>query len=161
MINDFIKLVSNKITLNRQINQTLESISQAIFKSWFVDFDPVKAKIAALESGENAEGVTRAAMRAISGKNDDELGQLQAGHPEDYAQIKTTAKLFPAAMQDSELGKVPEGSEVRQIGDVVKLVGGGTPSTKNSKFWDGGSHCWMTSKDLSDASSPVKIPVEN
>ncbi|WP_083615638.1 restriction endonuclease subunit S [Thalassolituus oleivorans] len=38
-----------KIILNRQINQTLESMAQAIFQSWFVDFDPVKAKIAASE----------------------------------------------------------------------------------------------------------------
>jgi restriction endonuclease S subunit len=38
-----------KIILNRQINQTLESMAQAIFQSWFVDFDPVKAKIAARE----------------------------------------------------------------------------------------------------------------
>jgi hypothetical protein len=35
--------------LNRRINQTLEAMAQAIFKSWFVDFDPVKAKIAAQE----------------------------------------------------------------------------------------------------------------
>ncbi|MBQ0781031.1 MAG: restriction endonuclease subunit S [Thalassolituus oleivorans] len=38
-----------KIQLNRQINQNLESMAQAIFQSWFVDFDPVKAKIAARE----------------------------------------------------------------------------------------------------------------
>lgn len=38
-----------KIDLNRRINQTLEAMAQAIFKSWFVDFDPVKAKIAAKE----------------------------------------------------------------------------------------------------------------
>ncbi|MFT5307263.1 MAG: type I restriction enzyme S subunit [Thalassolituus oleivorans] len=41
--------LDNKIQLNRQINQTLESMAQAIFQSWFVDFDPVKAKIAARE----------------------------------------------------------------------------------------------------------------
>jgi len=38
-----------KIEANRQVNQTLESMAQAIFQSWFVDFDPVKAKIAARE----------------------------------------------------------------------------------------------------------------
>ncbi len=37
----------DKIKLNRQINQTLEHIAQAIFKSWFVDFEPTRAKIAA------------------------------------------------------------------------------------------------------------------
>ncbi|WP_276783200.1 restriction endonuclease subunit S [Thalassolituus oleivorans] len=42
-------VLEKKIQLNRQINQTLESMAQAIFQSWFVDFDPVKAKIAARE----------------------------------------------------------------------------------------------------------------
>ena len=152
-----LKSIDSKIELNYQINQTLESMAQTIFKSWFVDFEPVKAKIAALEAGEDAEGVTRAAMRAISGKTDDELNQMQAGQPENYARLKTTAGLFPAGMQDSELGGVPEGWEVREIGDVVKVVGGGTPSTKNSTFWDGGSHCWTTPKDLSGMSSPVLL----
>ena len=107
-IADMLSSIADQIALNHQINQTLESISQAIFKSWFVDFDPVKAKIAALESGKDAEGVTHAAMRAISGKSDDELDKMEGGQPEDYAQLKTTAGLFPAAMQDSELGEVPE-----------------------------------------------------
>lgn len=149
--------LDQKISLNHQINQTLESMAQTIFKSWFVNFDPVKAKIAALEAGKDAEGVTRAAMRAISGKTDDELDQMHAGQPENYAQLKTTAGLFPVAMQDSELGEVPEGWDVKAIGDVVKVVGGGTPSTKNSEYWDGGSHCWTTPKDLSGISSPVLL----
>ena len=109
---------TSKIELNRQINQTLESMAQAIFKSWFVNFDPIKAKIATLESGEDAEGVTRAAMRAISGKTDDELDKMEGGQPEDYAKLKSTAELFPAAMQDSELGEVPEGWEVSNFGKV-------------------------------------------
>jgi len=44
--------LSFKIELNRQTNQTLEAIAQAIFKSWFVDFDPTRAKIAANECGQ-------------------------------------------------------------------------------------------------------------
>jgi len=119
-----LKSIDSKIELNHQINQTLESIAQAIFKSWFVDFDPVKAKITALKAGEDAEGVTRAAMRAISGKTDDALDQLQAGRPEDYARLKTTAGLFPAVMQDSELGEVPDGWDVRQIQDLAKIIKG-------------------------------------
>ncbi len=79
-------------------------MAQAIFKSWFVDFEPVKAKIAAIEAGEDAEGVTRAAMSAISGKTDEELDQLQAEQPEHYTQLKTTAELFPAAMHGFGIG---------------------------------------------------------
>ena len=60
-------------------------------------------------------------------------------------------------MVDSELGAVPEGWEVTSIGDVVKVVGGGTPSTKNPAFWEGGTHHWTTPKDLSNISSPVLL----
>jgi type I restriction enzyme S subunit len=65
--------LDRKIDLNRRINQTLEAMAQAIFKSWFVDFDPVKAKIAALAEGRDP---LRAAMSAISGKADAELDAL-------------------------------------------------------------------------------------
>ncbi|MCY4358857.1 MAG: restriction endonuclease subunit S [Gammaproteobacteria bacterium] len=41
----FIEYIDNKIELNHKMNQTLEDIAKAIFKSWFVDFDPVRAKI--------------------------------------------------------------------------------------------------------------------
>lgn len=119
--------LDDKIEINNQINQTLESMAQAIFKSWFVDFDPVKAKIAVLESGENAEGVTRAAMRAISGKTHDELDKMEGGQPEDYAKLKTTAELFPAAMQDSELGGVPEGWTPSSVGAKFNATMGQSP----------------------------------
>ena len=128
----FVKALDDKLLLNHQINQTLESMAQVIFKSWFVDFEPVKAKIAAIEAGEDAEGVTRAAMRAISGKTDDELDQMQVEQPENYAQLKTTAELFPAAMQDSELGKVPEGWEVKLSGEIMDVRDGTHDSPKKS-----------------------------
>ena len=127
----FAKALDDKLLLNRQINQTLESMAQAIFKSWFVDFDPVKAKIAALESGEDARGVTRAAMRAISGKTDDELDKMESRQLEDYTKLKTTAELFPAAMQDSELGKVPEGWEVGTLDRLMKITSGKRPNEKS------------------------------
>lgn len=45
--------IASKMALNTQTNQTLEQMAQAIFKSWFVDFDPVKAKM----NGEQPEGM--------------------------------------------------------------------------------------------------------
>ena len=132
LIVDNLWTLHSKIELNRQINQTLESMAQIIFKSWFVDFEPVKAKIVAIEAGEDAEGVNRATMRAISGKTDDELDQMQVEQPENYAQLKTTAELFPAAMQDSELGKVPEGWEVKLSGEIMDVRDGTHDSPKKS-----------------------------
>lgn len=159
-IYEILYSLDTKIELNHQINQILESMAQTIFKSWFVDFEPVKAKIAAIEAGEDAEGVTCAAMRAISGKTDDELDQMQAEQPENYARLKTTAELFPVAMQDSELGEVPEGWEISTIGDEVEVVGGGTPSTKNPEFWDGGEIHWTTPKDLSNLNDKVLLTTD-
>ena len=54
-------------------NQTLEQMAQALFKSWFVNFEPVKAKMAVLEAGGSQEDAMLAAMTAISGKDDDAL----------------------------------------------------------------------------------------
>lgn len=111
--------LNEKIQINRQINQTLEQMAQAIFKSWFVDFEPVKAKIAALEAGGSEEDALLAAMQAISGKSEAELTRLQAEQPEQYAELRATAELFPSAMQDSELGEIPEGWIYGTLSDLA------------------------------------------
>lgn len=108
-----------KIDLNRRINQTLEATAQAIFKSWFVDFDPVKAKIAAVEQGEDP---LRAAMRAISGKTDAELDQMPREH---HDQLVATAALFSDAMEESELGEIPKGWRVNTLSDVTDYLNRG------------------------------------
>jgi len=113
--------LDHKILLNDQINHTLEQMALAIFKSWFVDFEPVKAKIAALEAGGSEEDVLRAAMQAISGKGGEELTRLQAEQPEQYAELRATAELFPSAMQDSELGEIPEGWGVDHLSELVQF----------------------------------------
>jgi restriction endonuclease S subunit len=100
----FSKALDDKIILNQNINQTLEQMAQALFKSWFVDFEPVKAKMAVLEAGGSQEDATLAAMTAISGKDADALAVFEREHPEQYAELKATAELFPSAMQESELG---------------------------------------------------------
>lgn len=95
--------LDDKIDLNRGINQTLEAMAQAIFKSWFVDFDPVKAKITAKQGGCDP---VRATMSAISGKSDTELDALPC---ELYDQLAATAALFPEEMEESALGASPRG----------------------------------------------------
>ncbi|ABM20453.1 restriction modification system DNA specificity domain [Marinobacter nauticus VT8] len=114
--------LDDKIQLNHQTNQTLEQMAQAIFKSWFVDFEPVKAKIAALAAGGSEEDALLAAMQAISGKGEAELSRLQTEQPEQYAELRATAELFPSAMQDSELGEIPEGWEASQLGGYLDTL---------------------------------------
>ena len=111
--------IDGKIELNRQINQTLEQIAQTIFKSWFVDFEPVKAKIEAKAAGRDPE---RAAMCAINGKSEPELDQLS---PEQYQQLAATAALFPDALVESELGMIPEGWGVKPLGEITSYLNRG------------------------------------
>lgn len=119
--------LDQKIQLNQQINQTLEEMAQALFKSWFVDFEPTKAKIAVLEAGGSEEDANLAAMQVISCKTTAELEQLKTQNPENYQQLHTTAQHFPAAMQDSELGEIPEGWEVSIIENEYQVVMGQSP----------------------------------
>ena len=113
-------------------------MAQALFKSWFVDFEPVKAKIAALEAGGSEEDALLAAMQVIAGDTQeranaaegsapeaasgDKLARLQAEQPEQYAELRATAELFPSAMQDSELGEIPEGWAIDDINGITSLI---------------------------------------
>ncbi|UUR71800.1 restriction endonuclease subunit S [Enterobacter asburiae] len=113
-------VLDDKIVQNNQMNQTLEQMAQALFKSWFVDFEPVKAKIAVLEAGGSQEDATLAAMTAISGKDADALAIFEREQPEQYAELKATAELFPSAMLESELGAVPEGWMSASLGSILE-----------------------------------------
>lgn len=88
--------LDDKIELNRRMNETLEAIARAIFKSWFVDFDPVRAK---------TEG-------------------RDPGLP------KHIADLFPDSFEDSELGSIPNGWEVRTVGDLAEVSSGSRPNVR-------------------------------
>ncbi|MFS7197531.1 restriction endonuclease subunit S [Rahnella inusitata] len=110
-----------KIIINSNINKTLEQMAQALFKSWFVDFEPVKAKSAMLEAGGSQQEATLAAMTAISGKDIDSLAVFESEQPERYVELKSTAELFPAAMQDSELGEIPEGWDSQRLSNLATL----------------------------------------
>jgi type I restriction enzyme, S subunit len=119
--------LDDKIELNRRMNVKLEEMARALFQSWFVDFDPVRAKL----DGKEPVGLDQA-----------------------------TADLFPSSFQDSEAGHIPKGWTVQPIGEVVDCVGGGTPSTAEPMFWEGGTHHWATPKDLSSLQAPVLLETE-
>ncbi|GAB7015763.1 restriction endonuclease subunit S [Methanogenium cariaci] len=63
-------------------------------------------------------------------------------------------------MVESEMGSVPEGWEVGTIGDVVQILGGSTPDTKNPVFWENGENPFCTPKDLSTLISPILLDTE-
>jgi len=135
-ISHILGSLDDKIELNRQMNETLESMAQAIFKSWFVDFDPVRAK---------AEGRNLGLPKEIALPAPQSEAARQAGD------------LFPDSFQDSDLGEIPKGWEIKTVGEAVQCVGGSTPSTKNPEFWNGGTNPFVTPKDMSSLSSPVLL----
>lgn len=77
--------LDDKIELNQRMNATLEAIARAIFKSWFVDFDPVYAKLEGRDPGLPAH----------------------------------IADLFPDRLVDSEFGEIPEGWEIKSLGELL------------------------------------------
>lgn len=125
-IGQVLRSLDEKIEHNRQMCETLEKTASTLFKSWFVDFDPVKAKIEA---------------RTPEGMATDLLA------------------LFPDNFEESELGEIPKGWKIDEIGKLVDSVGGATPSTKSPEFWDG-EHYWATPKDLSSLTHRVLLKTE-
>jgi type I restriction enzyme S subunit len=81
--------LDDKIDLNRRMSETLEAMARALFKSWFVDFDPVRAKM---------EGRWR-------------KGESLLGLPAHLYD------LFPDRLVNSEMGEIPEGWKVQAVSD--------------------------------------------
>ena len=99
--------LDDKIELNRRMNETLEAMARALFKSWFVDFDPVRAKMdGRWHRGESLPGL---------------LADLY--------------DLFPDRLVDSEQGEIPEGWEVKPLGAFGEIITGKTPSTKRTEYY--------------------------
>jgi type I restriction enzyme, S subunit len=129
---EILSILDDKIELNRRMNETLEGIARAIFKSWFVDFDPVRAKA----SGEAPESICQ------------RLGLT----PDLLA-------LFPDLLVDSELGEIPEGWEVKPFSETVQIIGGGTPKTSVAGYW-GGNIPWFSVVDAPAESDVFVIDTE-
>src|SRR5690606_5821656 len=85
--------LDDKIELNRKQNETLEAMARALFKAWFVDFEPVRAKM---------EGRWR-------------RGQSLPGLPVHLYE------LFPDRLVESELGEIPEGWEMTSLAEFSSL----------------------------------------
>ncbi|WP_320153383.1 restriction endonuclease subunit S [uncultured Tolumonas sp.] len=107
---------NDKIALNRQINQTLEQMAQTLFKSWFVDFDPVIDN--ALDAGNEIPELLQA--RA-------ELRQ-KVRASQDFQPLPADVRaLFPAEFEESELGWVPKGWKASNVGNEFDVTMGQSP----------------------------------
>jgi type I restriction enzyme S subunit len=108
--------LDDKIELNRQMNATLEGMAQALFKSWFVDFDPVIDNALAAGNPIPDDLAARAEVRRQA------LANGTAN--------REAAKPFSAAFQQTEsMGWIPEGWEVSHLIENVRLTMGQSPSS--------------------------------
>ncbi len=115
--------LDNKIELNRRMNETLEELARTLFKSWFVDFDPVHAKATLRKhagSGSDAHHGTIPAQGVTDGKGSPGW-TVKRAHAYLDKMDPSIAALFPNHFVDSELGEIPEGWEVKALGEVVEL----------------------------------------
>jgi type I restriction enzyme S subunit len=94
-IADILSSFDDKIELLQKQNKTLEDMAKAIFKSWFVDFDIVKAK----ERKEKKSKILN-----------------------EYKITEEIYNLFPDSFEDSELGKIPKGWEVKLLGQCINCL---------------------------------------
>lgn len=148
-----LKVLDEKIQLNTQINQTLEQIAQALFKSWFVDFDPVRAKVQALSDGMSLEQAELAAMQAISGKTPEELTALSQTQPDHYAELAETAKAFPCEMVEIDGVAVPKGWEYKPADKLFDIGIGKTPPRKETEWFSTNPDDmqWISIKDMGNS----------
>ncbi|ECJ2539558.1 restriction endonuclease subunit S [Salmonella enterica] len=144
---DVLGSLNSKITLNRQINQTLEQMSQTLFKSWFVDFDPVIDN--ALDAGNPIpEALQSRAELRQKVRNSADLKPLPAD----------IRALFPAEFEETELGWMPKGWKEGSIPDIA-FINSTSWGTKNQPDY-------VNYVDLSNAkdgiiSSIEEIPFED
>ena len=124
--------LDDKIELNRRMNETLEAIARAMFKSWFVDFDPVRAKM----SGEPPESICQRLGLTLD-----------------------LLALFPGSLVDSELGEMPTGWGVQSFIGGVDIIGGGTPKTSVPEYW-GGEIPWFSVVDAPSGSDVWVVDTE-
>jgi type I restriction enzyme S subunit len=102
--------LDDRIELNRRMNETLEAMARALFKSWFIDFDPARRNMAS-RKGQNQPS-PGFQPPSPSGRGKGGEGVVE-GHAFDH--------LFPDSLVDSELGDIPEGWDIGSLADLSAL----------------------------------------
>lgn len=135
--------LSMKIELNRKMNQTLEAMAQALFKSWFVDFDPVIDNMPAGQAGALPDEL-RSRYEKRKGLSDSK--KLLSTNP-------TLAAQFPASFVFNEtLGKwIPEGWEVKKLQELVDVKYG----KDHKKLSDGNFPCYGSGGVMRYVEKPI------
>ena len=114
--------LDDKIELNRQMNETLEAMAQTLFKSWFVDFDPVI---------DNALAAGNPLPDAFATRAEQRKQHQQKTTPPPHSEAINN--LFPNAFEHTEtMGWIPKGWEVKKLPDVMDFLEG--PGIRNWQY---------------------------
>ena len=139
----------------------------------------VQSRLYARATGTTAQGIKQSELRhvkldmppvaeqariaAVLGTLDDKIDSNRrlASLLEEIASALFVARFVDYVgvedFEESEIGPIPASWNVMPIGQILKIVGGATPSTKEPNYWEGGTHGWATPKDLSGHDSPVLL----
>ena len=128
--------LDDKIELNRRMNETIESMARAIFKSWFVDFLPVRANMGKKKARTQTGDPVR----------------VKAAGKKPVGMDKATATLFPNSLEDSPLGKIPKGWRVKTIADICHVSRGASPRPIHDFMY--GEVPWIKIADASASIGP-------
>ena len=145
-IGEILANMDAKITANENLSRTLESIAQTIFKSWFIDFDPVKAKMA----GEKPVGLdTPTAALFPDSVEESELGLVPKGWeissagafcPFKYGKaLPASNRIFGAVPVYGSNGVVGNHNEALTLAPSIVIGRKGTVGTVNLEF----GPCWI------------------
>lgn len=126
-IAEILGSLDDKIELLQKQNKTLEDMAKALFKSWFVDFDVVRAK---------------------------QKGLPKADIMREYHLTEELYDLFPSSFADSPLGPIPSGWEVKKAQEIANITIGRTPPRKETEWFSTSPSdvTWISIKDLGNCS---------
>ena len=150
----------SKVELNRQTNQTLEQLAQALFKSWFVDFDPVFDN--ALDNGVAVSDFPEVLQKKAQ-QRFEQRQQFGSAENDVKPLPADILKVFPSEFEQTDEpsiginGWIPKGWVLSNTDEEFGIKGGSTPSTKNPDFWEGGEIHWTSPKDLSGNDSKILL----
>lgn len=140
-----LRNIDDLISTNLNINRQLEELAKSIFKSWYVDFEPSKAKKLALQKGLSKQNIERAAIAVIAGicsagefvENTDKYNQildniLNKLSKDNKNSLIHKASLFPDEYIKIKNTTIPKGWELKPIKDICRVING--RAYKNTEF---------------------------
>lgn len=140
--------LEQRVTLGKQINQTLEQMSQTLFKSWFVNFDPV------IDNALDAGNPIPEALQSRA-----ELRQ-KVRNSADFKPLPADIRaLFPAEFEETELGWMPKGWHHKHAEEIATISIGKTPPRNNKECFSekkGNNYTWVSIKDLGNCNVFIK-----